>query len=82
MNSNQVGSQDPQSINLQNSTGLICESCKNDTFIEVMYVRKISKLMTGSAEDTIVPIPTLACAKCTHVNEAYSMKQHTSGIQK
>jgi hypothetical protein len=81
MDPNQAGAQG-QSINLQNSTGLTCEACQNDTFIEVMYIRKISKLMTGSPEDTVVPIPTLACAKCTHVNKDYSIRNHVSAIQK
>ena len=46
----------------------------NNTFIEANYIRKISKLLTGSPEDMIVPIPTFVCTKCSHVNEQFKIK--------
>jgi len=61
-------------VGLENSTAIICESCNNNTFIEANYIRKISKLLTGSPEDMIVPIPTFVCAKCSHVNENFKIK--------
>lgn len=61
-------------VGLDHSTPILCESCGNDTFREANYLRKISKLLTGSPEDTIVPIPTVMCAKCGHVNEGFQLK--------
>lgn len=60
-------------VGLENSTAIVCESCGNDTFIEANYLRKISKLLTGSAEDMVVPMPTFLCAKCNHINAGFAM---------
>lgn len=64
-------------VGLDQSTAIVCENpeCdKNETFNEVVYLRKISKLLTGQAEDAIVPIPTFQCTKCGHVNEQFKLK--------
>ena len=61
-------------VGLDSSTPIVCEECGNDTFKEVAYLRKISKLLTGSPEDTVVPLPTFACSKCNHVNESFQLK--------
>ena len=34
----------------------------------------VSKLLTGAAEDMIVPVPTFTCSKCSHVNEQFQVK--------
>jgi hypothetical protein len=36
-------------------------------------IKKVSKLLTGSGEDTIVPFPTYRCADCHHVNEEFKI---------
>jgi hypothetical protein len=61
-------------VGMDNSTPIVCESCGNDTFREATYLRKISKLLTGSPEDMIVPVPTFTCSKCFHVNEQFKVK--------
>lgn len=60
-------------MSLENSTAIVCESCGNDTFTEAVYIRKISKLLTGSAEDMIAPVPTFACLKCKSINEQFQL---------
>jgi hypothetical protein len=32
----------------------------------------VSKLLTGSAEDTIVPFPIYKCDSCGHVNKGFN----------
>ena len=54
--------QGPQ-VNILATTPLTCD-CGNETFKEVMYLRKESRLMSGLPEDRLVPIQLLACAKC------------------
>ena len=61
-------------VGLENSSPIICESCGGDTFREATYLRKISRLLTGSQEDMIVPVPTFTCAQCSHVNEQFQVK--------
>ena len=60
-------------VGLENSTAILCEACGNDTFVEANYLRKISKLLTGSAEDMVVPMPTFLCSKCNHINSGFRM---------
>lgn len=56
-------------IDLREQPTIECEDCKNIYFKEVTILKKVSKFMTGSGEDTIVPFPTYMCDKCGHVNE-------------
>ena len=54
--------QGPQ-VDISATTPLVC-GCENETFKEVMYMRKESRLMSGLPEDRLVPIQLLACDKC------------------
>jgi uncharacterized Zn finger protein len=51
----------------------MCEKCQSEYFEEVVMIKKVSKLYTGSSEDTIVPFPTYRCADCGHVNEEFKI---------
>ena len=58
-------------ISLDKTTPIVCESCNNDTFVQVLYIRKASKFLTGTSQDAVMPIPSFACAKCQHVNTEF-----------
>ena len=60
-------------VNLRDSETIKCEQCESIYFREVIYIKKVSKLLTGSAEDTIVPFPTYRCDDCNHVNEEFKI---------
>jgi uncharacterized Zn finger protein len=69
------GSTPPKlNINLYDAPYIECESCAGSVFEEKMMIKKVSKFMTGEAQDSIVPIPVIACAKCGHVNELFRPK--------
>ena len=61
--------QGPQ-VDITATTPLTCE-CGNETFKEVMYLRKESRLMSGLPEDRLVPIQLLACTKCGFLVESF-----------
>jgi hypothetical protein len=61
--------QGPQ-VDISATTPLACE-CGNETFKEVMYLRKESRLMSGLPEDRLVPIQLLACGKCGILVETF-----------
>jgi hypothetical protein len=61
--------QGPQ-VDISATTPLTCE-CGNETFKEVMYLRKESRLMSGLPEDRLVPIQLLACDKCGILVESF-----------
>lgn len=64
--------QDPQiNIQLEKTLPMLCEACGNSTFQEALLLRKVSKFLTASAKDSILPIPTFICTKCSHVNAEF-----------
>ena len=71
--------QQPQ-IKLEQTTAFECEECQSDIFKEVLFLRKASKFITKSVNDSIVPIPTFACAKCNHVNKEFKIKTIASNV--
>jgi predicted Zn-ribbon and HTH transcriptional regulator len=66
---------------LSNSTAIVCQSCQNPTFIEVTYLRKISKILTGNKDDTLIPVPTFACSKCGCVNDEFKLNEPSPILQ-
>ena len=59
-------------INLRDCETIKCEKCEGIYFREVIYVKKVSKLLTGSPEDTTVPFPIYKCDDCGHINEGFN----------
>lgn len=58
---------------MKNGTDIKCELCENDTFEEIIKIKRISKILTGSPKDTVVPIPMFSCKKCGHVNKEFDL---------
>lgn len=56
---------------VKNSEYVECEKCGSRVFEEKMMIKKISKFMTGASQDQIMPMPVIACAQCSHVNELF-----------
>jgi hypothetical protein len=59
-------------INLKECPTIKCESCDGIYFREVIYLKRVPKLMTGSPEDTTVPFPIYKCESCGHVNKGFN----------
>jgi len=60
-------------IDLKQQPTVVCEKCSSTYFKEVVLIKKVAKLLTGSSEDTIVPFPTYMCNECGHVNEEFQL---------
>jgi predicted nucleic acid-binding Zn ribbon protein len=74
MQLNNLGKQKPQiQVNLMDSPELRCEACDCPYFRKVTVIKKISKLLTGSPEDQLVPMETYCCDKCGHINEDFDI---------
>lgn len=74
MNTNNLQSQNLNVDIRKNSVSVKCESCEGETFREIVFIRKISKLLTGTTNDSLIPIPTFQCATCGHINEEFTPK--------
>jgi len=68
--------QQPMNLNisLDKTLGVTCEQCECPTFIEVTFLRKVSKFITGTDQDALIPISSFACSKCGHVNQEFQPK--------
>lgn len=62
-------------VSLKDSIELKCEKCEANVFSEGLMIRKISKFLTGTEQDSIVPIPVFYCVKCTHINDMFIPKE-------
>jgi uncharacterized Zn finger protein len=60
-------------IDLKKQPTVVCEECGSTYFKEVVLIKKVAALLTGSSEDTIVPFPTYRCDDCGHVNEEFKL---------
>ena len=62
-------------VSIDKTLPLICEKCASQAFQEAVMLRKVSKFLTGDAQDGILPIATFVCAKCGHINEDFLPKE-------
>ena len=59
-------------VNLRECPTIVCEKCESIYFREVLYLKHVSALMSGSGEDTTVPFPIYKCDECGHVNKGFN----------
>ena len=70
--------QQPQmQVDLSQTTAEVCENeeCKNDTFVQVYKMRKLSALLSPAGKESMIPMPVFACAKCSNINSAFLPKE-------
>lgn len=60
------GPQLPPNFKLTDAREMLCE-CGNDTFMDGMKFRKVSRILTGAPMDTVIPIQVFLCTKCGKV---------------
>lgn len=63
---NNPGQSGPK-INLNQMPDLKCENCSGMFFTESYMFKKVSKVITGTPEDAIVPIRAYRCQDCGEV---------------
>lgn len=61
-------------VSLKDTTPITCEECEHNVFQEGVILRKISRFVTGTQQDALMPIPVFSCAKCGHVNTEFMPK--------
>jgi hypothetical protein len=59
-------------INLRYCDTFKCENCEGIYFKEVIYLKRVSGILTGSSEDTTVPFPIYKCENCGHINKGFN----------
>jgi hypothetical protein len=61
-----------QNIDINSTTEIACEECGNNTFKPIFFMRKLSRFLSPDGNDRIIPIDSLACVKCDHVNTNFN----------
>ena len=56
-------------IDLAKSNPVVCAHCGYDIFVDGSKFRKLSKLITGTPQDVIVPIEVMMCGNCGEICE-------------
>lgn len=56
---------------LEKSTAVECDKCGNDVFEEATKIRIVSKFVTFTDKDSMIPIPVFVCKSCGHINEQF-----------
>jgi predicted nucleic acid-binding Zn ribbon protein len=59
---------------LKDASDMACEKCQELNFLQVVRLKKLSGLITGTGKDAVIPIPIYACASCGHVNAFFLQK--------
>jgi hypothetical protein len=65
-------------ISLDKTTPIVCDECGCESFIQVTFLRKVSRFIAGTDQDALIPIPSFACSKCGHVNDEFQPKERTA----
>ena len=63
----------PQNLNISidQTSPVVCDSCGHLYMKEVVHMRKVSGILTGTGQPSYIPIPLFACDKCGHVNTEF-----------
>lgn len=59
-------------LDLGSTTAILCDNCGNHTFKPIFFLRKLSRFLTGEDADRILPIDSLCCVECNHVNNEFA----------
>ena len=50
---------------------IVCANCGGLYFRQVLALNKVSRLLTGEAADSVIPVPTFRCDDCGYIPEEF-----------
>lgn len=65
-------------LDINSTTEITCENCGNNTFRPIFFLRKLSRFLSPDGNDKVIPIDSLACLKCGHVNKDFNPVPHST----
>jgi hypothetical protein len=80
---NPAAQKGPQ-IDIKKTTPFVCNSlidhendeavyCKSEVFMPAMKFRKVSKVLTGTPEDQVIPVQVWMCCACGTIPEEFDL---------
>ena len=61
-------------LDLSMAEDVVCQECENNSFSEVIIIKKVSAIMSPTGQEVMAPIKTFQCAKCNFMNEEFIPK--------
>jgi len=52
------------SIDISQTSEVVCLECGDNTFFPALRFRKVSRILTGTPEDAVVPVEVYVCSTC------------------
>jgi hypothetical protein len=62
-------------VDLSQAKDMLCGKCGGDTFAPGFRFKKISRLLTGTPQDAVIPIELYLCVECGEVLEELLPKE-------
>lgn len=59
-------------LDIKSTTAVNCEKCGNHTFSPVVFLRKVSRFVSPDGQDHVIPMDSMACSKCGHINDDFN----------
>jgi hypothetical protein len=61
-------------VDLTHASDVVCAKCENKVFQLGCFIKKLSEVTSPTGKEMIVPIQTLQCTGCRHVNDEFLPK--------
>jgi|TARA_R100000081_G_C4724965_1_gene120167 DNA-directed RNA polymerase subunit RPC12/RpoP len=58
-------------VDLDSTIEIVCDECGHNVFQPAYFLRKISRFMSPDGQDRLLPLDTMACAKCGNINKEF-----------
>jgi len=62
-------------VSLEETSPVVCNDCGEGIFVQALLLRKVSGILTGTGQESYIPIPVFKCTACGHVNEEFLPKE-------
>ena len=55
-------------IDISKADTIQCEDCGNASFIQAFFLKKISRLVSPTGQEAVIPVQVYSCGNCGHIN--------------
>jgi predicted nucleic acid-binding Zn ribbon protein len=55
-------------VDLTQADTVLCEKCSNGLFIQSFFLKKVSRLVSPTGQEAVIPVQVYSCGNCGHIN--------------
>ena len=55
-------------VDLTQAETILCEKCGNGLFIQSFFLKKVSRLVSPTGQEAVIPVQVYSCGNCGHIN--------------